>query len=293
MKEKSALYVSVMFASLFAVMGVVFGIAIQSSMVMFDGIYSSISVVLSILSVVVLGIVVSSEEDEAFPFGKWHFEPALVVFKSLVIVGLCLYSMSQAISDLLSGGNEVDAGWAMLYAGVSTALCLAVFLYLKFQNRKLNSSLLKAETDQWLGDTLLSLGVMIGFGVSLAMRGTPWEGLIPYTDPFMVIVASLLFISFPMGSLLQGFRQLLFFRTDRQLSGKVKDQIAQIAEEMKASYKIHLVKIGRETFLEVNFKVADRSFSVREMDQLRSQIAAGIEGDLWLNMSITSEQKWM
>ncbi len=293
MSERRVLQVSVIIALFFALFGIIYGIIIESSMVMFDGIYSTISVLLSLLSLLVLKQVESATETENFPFGKWHFEPALVVFKSLVIVSLCIYSLSNAVADLLSGGNEVDISDALIYAVISFSICAIVYLFIKRRNNKLNSELLKAEATQWLGDTLLSLGVMIGFGAALLLIGSNYEHFVPYTDPAMVIIASLIFLIFPFQSLFQSIKQLIFYKGDNDQRSKIESLITQMATSLDAKHKIHFVQIGRELFLEVNFLLENREFSVHEMDAIRNKIENSLEQQVWLNINFTTEKKWL
>ena len=293
MKESRALYISMLFAMSFALFGIVYGVLIASSMVMFDGIYSSISAILSVLSIVVLNHLKNGSETDHFPFGKWHFEPALVVVKSLVIISVCLYSLSSAVSDLFSGGNDVDISKALIYSIISFAVCTLVFIFIKYQNRQRRSDLLEAESAQWMGDAILSLGVMIGFGLAYFMIETRFEYLIPYADPFMVIVASTSFIYFPLKTLFIGFRQLIFYKADDNLNKEVKGILSKIASDLNAEYKMHMVKIGRELFLEVNFLTPQKGISVKKMDEIRDSIETLLDGNVWLNVSMTGNEKWL
>ncbi len=293
MTEKKVLYVSVVFAVLFALFGIVGGIIIKSTMIMFDGIYSTISVLLSLLSVVVLSQVSKGKENDKFPFGKWHFEPALLILKSFVIVSLCIYSLSNAVGDLFAGGNHAKIGLAFIYASGSFIICTGVYLYIKIKNKDIKSDLLSAESTQWLGDSFLTFGVMIGFGVTFLLRNTGFSTFTPYMDPLMVVIASLFFLYFPIKSLTQGVREIIFFRVDEAIAQKVREHLDTISVRLDAEYKMHLVKIGRELFLEVNFLTKNMRLSVEEMDKIRYEIEEGIDGNIWLNMNITSNPKWV
>lgn len=293
MEEKKILYVSVIFSVFFALSGIIYGIMINSSMVMFDGVYSVISVILSLLSIAVLKQVKPGSENELFPFGKWHLEPAFVVFKSLIIITLCIYSFSTAISGLISGGNDVKVGMALIYAVISFALCLFVYLYIRSKNRLLKSDLLLAESTQWLGDTLLSLGVVAGFGLAFLLIHTRYNKYVPLMDPLMVVIASVLFIFFPVKSLLKSLRQLIFIKAEDEIFTKIKGKLNEIALELNAKYKVHLVRVGHGLFLEVNFLTVNTTISVEKMDQIRESIESEIKGNVWLNINITTKQKWL
>ena len=68
--EKNMLALSAIGALFFAVLGVAWGIIIDSSMIIFDGLYSLISLFLSVLAICVTRYI-NKSDFEKFPFGKW------------------------------------------------------------------------------------------------------------------------------------------------------------------------------------------------------------------------------
>jgi predicted Co/Zn/Cd cation transporter (cation efflux family) len=97
MEERKVLLVSIWATLFFAVLGVVFGVLSESSIIIFDGVYSLVSLGLSLLSLLVLKQLESGAKDHRFPFGKAHFEPLLIIFKSIALIGMCLYSSMNAL----------------------------------------------------------------------------------------------------------------------------------------------------------------------------------------------------
>jgi len=66
--ERSLLHFSLWMGVLFTVLGIVWGVAIQSGVILFDGIYSGFSIILSILSIIALHLV-NQPDDHTFQFG--------------------------------------------------------------------------------------------------------------------------------------------------------------------------------------------------------------------------------
>ncbi len=296
MSEKNILLTSVYSTILFAVLGITWGVLADSGMIIFDGIYSLISVGLSILSLMVLKQVQQSADDKRFPFGKAHFEPLLVIFKSLMLLGMCLFSALNATSELLGGGREVAAGPAVIYAIICTLGCLIMSILLHHGCRENESNLLRAERNQWYGDTLLSAGVLLGFSATFLMQETAHAWLTPYADPSMVIIASCTFVIFPVKSLTAGFREILFFRVDDELLAPINQEARLIADELDADYKLRMINLGRELDIELNFLMADRSLSVSQMDEIRNRLAAAakeIKDQHWININFTKEKSWV
>ncbi|NMP15897.1 cation transporter [Thalassotalea sp. Y01] len=188
MNEQTILKICVYTTASFSILGVSWGLYAGSGMVLFDGIYSTISLLLSLVSLIVLKQIQCENEDMRFPFGKAHFEPLIIMFKSLIIIGVCLFSSIDAVLVVLQGGRQVAIESALIYAVISTIGCFVIFMFLLLKNRKIGSKLLDAEKNQWFGDTLLSAGVLVGFSASLFLRDGQYSHLIPFADPVMVVI---------------------------------------------------------------------------------------------------------
>ncbi|MDC7239684.1 MAG: cation transporter [Spirochaetales bacterium] len=294
--EKSALKISTWAAAAFALLGLAWGLIIRSGMLLFDGVYSLLSVALSLMSLVVLNQVTAKKEDSRYPFGKAHFEPYLVLFKSLVLIGMCVISFSDALRDLLSGGKIVAPGPAALYSLISTLGCLVTVVFLFWIKKKNPTGLLEAEYQQWLGDTLLSLVVLAGFILSYLSVGTKLEWIVPYMDPFLVTLMSLIFLVFPLRTMFSAYNEFMFMEADDEIKEPVEAEVRRIADELEARYKLRMVKKGRETSIEVNFITPERSISVEDMDRMRNRIkqkALKVNDLHWINIGFTRLEEWL
>lgn len=80
--EKKILSFSIISAFLFALTGSIWGILINSQVILFDGIYSFISVILSAVSLLASEII-KKEDDKMFQFGRSQVEPITIVFNLL------------------------------------------------------------------------------------------------------------------------------------------------------------------------------------------------------------------
>ncbi len=142
---KSKYYtLSVYGALLFALTGVVWGVAIESKMILFDGAYSFISVGLSLLSLSGAAYI-QKQDEKRFPFGKEVIEPIIIIVKSIVILLLCLSAIVSAVYDLANGGSDVQPGYALGYAALSTIGCFVVVIFLSRQSGNKQSGFVEAE----------------------------------------------------------------------------------------------------------------------------------------------------
>lgn len=299
MTERVVLLISMVVTTVFACLGVIWGILADSSMIIFDGIYSFISVGLSFLSLVVLKQIQDKDasEDARYPFGKAHFEPLLIVFKSLALIGMCAFSATNSFSELLAGGRSVSPGSAIIYALISTLSCLVVVLFIQRKNRRIGSGLLDAEKNQWMGDLLLSFGVLVGFSIAYILQDSRYSWIVPYADPGMVVIASAVFIILPLKSFIASAKEMFFYRVNNTIVKPIENEADLIAAQYDANYKLRMVSIGRELNIEVNFLIKDnRLLSVGEMDDVRKRIAAEVskmKKQHWVNINFTQEPIWL
>ncbi|WP_258868217.1 cation transporter [Alkalilimnicola ehrlichii] len=196
-QEKTALTLSAAIAGLFALAGIGWGLWIDSLMILFDGAYSLVSLVLSLLSVYAARVV-RRPANARFPFGHGAVEPLVIAVKGLTIALVCILSFGSAVHALLTGGRAVAADMAMLFAAVSVLGCLVTWLYLQWVHTRNGSGLIAAENRQWLMDTVLSAAVLTGFGLAWCLEQTAWSQWAVYTDPVMVILISGYFITVPV-----------------------------------------------------------------------------------------------
>ncbi len=296
--EKRILRHSIYVAVIFALLGIVWGLAINSSVIIFDGIYSSFSVLLSLLSLLAAKAL-TKPEDETFQYGRAALEPVVVAFKAVSIVLMCGYALFTAVGDIVAGGTEVPAGWGILYAAISASGSFLFWRYISGKQRNSRSDLMRAEAEQWLMDAMLSLGVMLGFLLSFGLSFTQLNSWTPYIDPGMVVIVSLYFGRVPIKTLIQAMREILWIAPDKALQREVIQRVEQVITlEGAREIVIRQAKIGRELELEVGILTDPdcRPGSVRELDELRQAVEENLESlglKLWLTVNISADRKWL
>lgn len=247
-RENMALVLSSLAAALFAAAGIIWGIWIDSLVILFDGAYSLVSLLLSLLSLYAARII-RRPASEAYPFGLGAVEPLVIVVKGVVITLVCLLSMVSAVVSLVNGGRAVNTSIAMIFSAVSVVGCLAVWLYLKRVERHGPSGLIAAEHSQWLMDTMLSIAVLIGFCVALVLEQSRWASLAVYADPVMMVVISGWFIVVPIKMAAGAVRELLMAVPSVDLVNEVHEVLRS---EGIIPQQIKMAKVGPRLMLEIN-----------------------------------------
>jgi predicted Co/Zn/Cd cation transporter (cation efflux family) len=127
--EQRALLVSMFGALALAVLGIGFAIFSGSEAILMDGVFSALGFFMALMTLYVSRLV-SQPDDEIFQYGYAHFAPLMNVLKSLVMVALCFFALLSAISTLLSGGQPMAVGSAVLYALIASLIGAGLFAYL-------------------------------------------------------------------------------------------------------------------------------------------------------------------
>lgn len=293
MRDQRLLLLSVWVSGGFALVSSVWGILSGSSMIVFDGLYSFVSVGLSVLAVMALRFARLGPDDR-FPWGREAAEPLVVVVKAGTLGVLCVYAAVQGIVDILQGGREVAFGWAVGYAALATVVGLAVGLVLR---RGGASDLVRAEAAEWLGDALLSALVLVGFLVALALVASGRTGLAAYVDPAMVVLGSVVFLRVPVRLVADGMREVLTMSPPEA----VLDQLRVAVDEVGARYDVddtvlRASKVGGRVDVEVVYLVGDGPVrTVAQCDEVRADLVERLGGlgyDRSLTVSFTGDRRY-
>ncbi|KHF41528.1 hypothetical protein LQ50_02070 [Halalkalibacter okhensis] len=264
-------------------------------MIFFDGLYSLVSVILSLLSLLVAQFIKKGDKM-SFPYGKEMLEPVVIIIKYAVILLLCIITLITAIVSLLSGGQETSVGQALIFAFVNTIGCVGVFILLT--KNKGESGFVQAEANQWKMDTLISGAVLIGFITALLISFTPFKYLVPYVDPVMVLIVVGYFLKTPIVEITKTFREVLEMSADQSIEAKIKKVITPIESKYQISESIlRIAKVGNKLFIDIDFILGPQSkmVTIADQDKIREEIIQHTK-DLvykkWLTVSFTNDKKW-
>lgn len=296
--EKKLIRTSLYGTLFFALLGIALGVITSSQMIVFDGLYSMIGVGLSTLSV--LTIKFQEKKDwKTYPFGKQMADPLVILLKYFVIMILVTTSAAFAIISILNGGKETEFGVATLYSMFSATSCFLVYRYLLSYKDKINSALVKAESNQWFMDALISTMVGIGFILAMILKKTGLATeLVPYIDPVMVLLASIYFIKFPILGIKENIKEVLEVKPQ----GKTVDLIEKIILDIEKKHSIketfmRISKVGKVIWIEIDYIVDENSDirTINDGDTVRQELEelfSELEYDKWLTVSFTENRKW-
>jgi cation diffusion facilitator family transporter len=300
--ERRLLLFSVWASAGFAVFSSLWGVLSRSSMIVFDGLYSFVSIGLSGLAVLTLRFV-RRGPDERFPWGREAAEPVVVIFKAATLGALCVYAGIEGVVDILHGGRQVEVGWAIVYAVVATAASLLVGLVLRRGTRSESSGgagkdLVRSEAAEWLGDALLSVGVLVGFVVALLLTSNGQADLAAYVDPAMVVLVSAAFLVVPLRLVIGGMREVMSMSPSEDVQSQLQAVVDDVAQryELQESF-VRAAKVGGRMDIEVDYVVgpASRVVTVVDCDAVRSDLherLAALGYEKSLVVAFTTDRRW-
>jgi cation diffusion facilitator family transporter len=295
-RDQRLLMFSIWASAGFAVLSSVWGIISGSSMIVFDGLYSFVSIGLSVLAVLALRFS-RRGADERFPWGRDAAEPLVVVIKAATLGALCAYAAVGGILDIVNGGREIAVGSAVVYAAIATLGGLTVALVLRRAARD-GSDLVRAEAAEWLGDALLSVGVLIGFLVAYALVAAGRADLAAYVDPGMVTLVSLAFLWVPIKLIVSSLRQILSMAPEPDVLDRLRACVAAVEERYAFSESfLRASKVGNRMDIEIDFVVGAKSpvRTITDSDTVRQDLheqlgALGYERSVVV--TFTADRRW-
>jgi len=296
--EQRTLVVSLVAVAGVALLSLAWGVAIESDVVILNGVFSLVSLVGSVLYLTAARLV-NRPADRRFQYGYAHVEPLVNGANGLLVLVICIYAFINGIEGLRAGGDAVNPAGVVWFGALSGVICAAVGAYEWAMARRTGSQLLRNDAREWLIDAAFSLVTLVGFAV-VWLLAEPWRTIwARHADSALVAILALLFMPVPLGVLRQTLREMLHMAdADRELAARVEAVMAEVAAEHDvASHTTHVAKVGRSSFIEVNI-VAGPRFALQtlgQQDSLRARVWQSLElapERAWLSVIVTADPRW-
>jgi cation diffusion facilitator family transporter len=270
--ENHILTISALLASGFAAGGMVLGLLVGSIVIVFDGVYSLVSLLLTLLSLAA-SYYISKPSKSVFPFGKAVLEPIVIAIKATVILIVVLFSLYSAISALMTGGREVDASIATIFGVVNVLGCGYAWWFMAKRSRNYSSGLIEAETKQWQMDTLLSVAVTVGFVAAWLVSLSPFAQYAAYADPLMMLLMGFYFLKVPFDMLCGALRELLMMTPSKELCQVVGNDVLEIEKVSDHQLKVAgITKVGQELRVNIDLHVDDDTLELDTLEKTHKQL---------------------
>lgn len=303
--EQGVLSLSIAASFAMAAAAVAFGLLANSSLIIFDGIYGLIDVVMTWLSLLVVRLIslstnvdaLQSRLNQRFTMGFWHLEPIVLGVSGTLMIGAALYAAVNAVDALMSGGRHIALGPAIVFAVLSIIAESALAIFVRRANRRIGSEFVGLDAKNWMVAAAMSGAYLLAFGGGWLLRGTSWAWVVPYIDPAILLVVCVFVVLAPLGTVRRALSDILLI-TPLALQAHV-DEVARavVAKHGFIEHRSYVAKVGRGDQIELFFVVPenDPPRALVEWDRLRDEIgeALGEESpDRWLTIMFTTDREW-
>jgi cation diffusion facilitator family transporter len=296
--EQRTLKLSLVTVAGVALLSLAWGLAIESDVVILNGVFSLVSLIGSVLYLTAARLV-SRPADRRFQYGYAHVEPLASGANGLLVLLICVYAFINGIEGLRAGGDAVSPAGVVWFGAVTGAICIAVGTYEWRMARRTGSQLLRNDAREWLIDAAFSVVTLVGFAVVWWLE-EPWRTRwATHADSALVALLALLFMPIPLGVLRQTLHELLHMAdADRELAARVEAVLRKVtAGHDVVSHTTHVAKVGRSSFIEVNIVAGPRFAlqTVAQQDGLRDRIWQALElapDRAWLSIIVTADPRW-
>ena len=294
--EQRTLKFSIALTVFLGVLGVASGLVTNSQAIIFDGMYSFVDVVPTVVSLLVVKLIARGTSHR-FQYGFWHLEPLVAVLRDAILAVACIYAGIDALKSLTSGGQEVEYGRAALWAGILCVIGFAMTLFLSRRAKALQSPMLKVDARSWVVSTFLSLGLLIGFAMATALAGTRFQGWIPYLDAIALLSMALIMLPMPLIGLWRSMSDVLQVAPN-ELDARVHAVMDSVVKERQfLEYSSYIAKAGRGRFVEIHVLVPpDSRIDIATADAIRSEVSQRLNAGtptFWLTIDFTADRRWL
>lgn len=303
--EQTILQISIAVTIFVAGFGVVFGLLSGSFSIVFDGVYMLADAAMSGLALVVSRLIALSALPELprgklrdrFTMGFWHLEPMVLGLNGIMLTGVAIYALINAIGSLMDGGRDLEFTYAIFYAVVALIACLGMAWLETRANRKLKSDFVALDAKAWIMSGGITAALLVAFTIGYFIQGTQFDWITPYIDPAVLALVCVIIIPMPIGTIKQALSDMLLV-TPVDLKKHVDDVAQQVIERYGfKSYRAYVAKVGRGKQIELYFIVPtdQPAKKLEEWDALRDEIGAALGGegpDRWLTIAFTTDVEW-
>ena len=283
---RSTLLVSILATAAIGAVGVVWGIVGGSQMILLDGVYAIIGIVVSFL---LLGASALAQvpPSRRFPYGRAGATPLVIGIQGLVLAATLVYAAVEAVFVIVDGGSDIAAGWGIAYGALATVSSVIVWLWLA--RRAGSADVLMSEATAWKVASLRGVGMIAGFAILGLLEDSRWDAAAPYVDPVMVLVTCVVFLPAPYRMVRTTVAEVM----EAAPASSVRIPVIEAIEAVAAQYvldepAIRLSKLGPRLYVEVDVAVgADVTIELQHQVRVDlEQRLALIPYDVWLTLEM-------
>jgi cation diffusion facilitator family transporter len=237
-----------------------------------DALHSVVDVVVSVLAIFVVRKI-QEPPNPHYNYGYAKYEPFMTAVDGLLIMAICAGSIVGSVQDIVHPEPVKHVEAIIIYSFISIFICIGFGLYMKSIGDRISSELLKADSQLWIIEGIVSAGVCLAFAVSDVISYSVWSGYANYVDPIMSIILCLGLLYEPLKIVWGSFQDLVDARPDDEANERIEAVVHRMAEKyyLLGVAWIKTRKAGRKRFLTVCYKI-EPTRNIKEMEEIRNDM---------------------
>ncbi|MDK2802080.1 MAG: cation transporter [Oscillospiraceae bacterium] len=274
MINKRVIDSSIYFSIAITIFALITGVLSSSKLIIFDGIKNLLGAVFTIPSIIAIKFI-KKQDNVNYPFGKEAIEPIVAIVQYCALIYICITNINYAIKLILDGGYMIIIKTGIFYGFVSTIFKIGAYIYLKTLTKKHSTAIAEAEVVGWLFESIVGVGILLGFIFSWLLSIIDKPVYMPYIDPILNVIISLIFGIIPLMAIKDCVKELLLAKPKPEIISLIDEKIEKVSINYNFDYRtLRLAKIGGKLIIEIDYVIKEGSKldSVYKQDQLRSQL---------------------
>lgn len=256
--EEKTLYLTITVAALSAVVGLLFAYISHSIAIFIDAIYTIFAVFIEMFALYSTQKIQQPPDDE-FNYGYYKLEPLAMNLECILIFGVAIVAVAMSGYELFAESVATNYLLGIVYAILATITCGTMYRLVLARAKQTHSQILTANAQIWKGDTLMSIGVFVGFIIGYLLQLTKYKHLADYIDPMLTLIIAIVIIQHPLRLLRKGMRDLLDGHPGETIQLRAERVIAQtISEDSPITVQeLRITRAGRMLFMDVGYRLPE------------------------------------
>ena len=233
-----------------------------------------------------------------FPLGYSYLEPLVNGSKGILILGISLLALFDALGALMRGGRAIDAGAGIGYAIFATVTSAIVAILLNRAHRSTVSPLVRTDAESWKVNSYISAVILVTFAAIPAASAMGGGALAPYVDPFLVSVVVVISIAIPVRIAWQALMAMLNRAPARNIRESVTTAIRDSLSELPArAVHVRMLQPGQRLYV-VAHVLLPEDYSIerlRDVDEIRARVrdqVRALHKNALVDVLFTGDAQW-
>lgn len=270
-KEKSAMSVSLYGNLFFVVVELFMAIFTGSQAVLLDAVYDGIEFFMLLPSIFLIPLLYKPA-NEQHPYGYMQLETIFLVIKGTTMSAVTIGLISNNILFLIHGGRSISFDTVAYFELFAAVLGIVVYLLLRRKNKALNSPLIEAEMNGWKIDSVISLGMTAAFFLPAWLPFDWFRPVVPYVDPLITVILSLIMLPIPIRTVITAFRDLMLIPPEEETIQEIKDTVDPFISQCQAAdTQYRIVRTGRKIWIMAYLYFEKDEISLSRVEQVEQQ----------------------